>query len=88
MAFPPHKTGDITSDPAALYDEGAVEIERKKFGSGLSEDGWAVIIGSVLITAVLVVGFSLPGLDLQVPYTNGQRRRSYLQKYCRLTISY
>src|SRR5688572_4977198 len=67
MPFPPQKTGDMASDSAALYDDLAGEIERKKVGSALSEDGWAVIIGTVLITAALAVGFSSPDFRFTSP---------------------
>jgi len=67
MPFPTQKTGDTISDSSALYSDGEVQIERKGFGSALSEDGWAVIIGSVLITAALVVGISSPGFRFISP---------------------
>jgi uncharacterized integral membrane protein (TIGR00698 family) len=58
-----------TSDDALLlYDDGEHgEIAENKFLLNLSEDVWAVLIGSLLIAAVLLVALLSPGFKFDTP---------------------
>ena len=68
MSSNKNKGLNSTEDALLLYDDsGPGEITKKKFLSNVSEGIWAVIIGSLLIAAVLVVALSSPGFKFTTP---------------------
>ena len=59
---------NTSDDTLLLYDDSEHgEIAEKRFVLNLSEDVWAVVIGSLLIAAVLLVGFLSPGFKFDTP---------------------
>ncbi len=62
------KIVNTSGDALLLYDDSEPgEIAQNKFVFNLSEDIWAVIIGSVLIAAVLIAALVSPGFKFEVP---------------------
>jgi len=63
-----NRNANTAGDVLIVYDDGeAGEIGKGKFAFYLSEDIWAVIIGSLLIATVLVAAFVSPGFKFTSP---------------------
>jgi uncharacterized integral membrane protein (TIGR00698 family) len=60
-------TPQSSSDQAGALSEAVPVAARRLWRFQLTEDGWAVLIGAVLITAVLSIVFSIQGYKFQVP---------------------
>lgn len=68
MASSTNKNFNTTGNTVILYDDSEPgEMEKKHSFSILSEDGWAVIIGSLLITVVLAVALLSPAFTFASP---------------------
>lgn len=68
MSSNKNKSLNSAGDALLLYDDSEPgKIKKKKILSNLSEDIWAVIIGSLLIAAVLVWALVLPGFKFSAP---------------------
>lgn len=68
MASGTNKNINTAGNTVVVYDDSEPgEIEKKNPFSILSEDGWAVIIGSLLITVVLAVALLSPGFTFTTP---------------------
>jgi len=68
MSSNTNKNASTSGDAVILYDDSEPgEITKHAFFSKLSEDGWAVIIGSLLIAVVLAVALSSPGFKFTTP---------------------
>src|SRR6476620_1637333 len=56
----------INNEPLAAAEQ-LTEVQEKSFFEKLTEDGWAICIGAVLITAVLLFAFVNNGFKFSVP---------------------
>ncbi len=57
----------ITESPALIEKDENDVVVRTTFFSRLTEDWWAVIIGGIIITAILLVAFASPGFKFSLP---------------------